>query len=289
MTPDSNGRSPSESAADGGRRRRTVASESRSQVLARLNHPNIAAIYERLDDAQGATYLVLEYVPGQTLAERIGQGPLGLHEALSIAGQVAAAMAAAHEQGVVHRDLKPGNIKITPSGTAKVLDFGLAKATDAGTQSRPNATTQLGMVIGTRFPLGYLVPGVVLYEMLAGEFPFPGDTRRDGVQSILHAEPPRLRHIRRDVPRRLERLVLRMIHKDPTQRPANVRELLAELDRLGRTVDPARRQAAWRRTRPKAAAVLTAATLSSPRVSGCICGRRRSPRRPPSWFCLSKT
>jgi TolB-like protein/Tfp pilus assembly protein PilF len=246
-----------------------------AKVLARLNHPNIAAIYERFEDAQGAAYLVLEYVPGQTLAERIGLGPLGLHEALSVASQVAAAIAAAHEQGVVHRDLKPGNIKITPSGTAKVLDFGLAKATDAGTQDPGNATTQLGVVIGTP---AYMSPeqaagdpvdyrsdiwslGLVLYEMLTGAFAFQGNTRRDVLHSILHEQPPRLRHFRRDVPRRLERMVLQMMQKDPARRPANVRELWVELDHLGRAVHPGDRRSAWRHTRRKAGALLAAATL----------------------------
>ncbi|MCL5279479.1 MAG: protein kinase [Planctomycetes bacterium] len=258
--------------ADAGLRSRQ---DREAKVLARLNHPNIAAIYERLEDAQGATYLVLEYVPGQTLAERIRLGPLGLSEAISIASQVAAAIAAAHEQGVVHRDLKPGNIKITPKGTAKVLDFGLAKAADAGAQNPPNTTTQLRVVIGTP---AYMSPeqaagdpvdyrsdiwslGLVVYEMLAGAFPFRGDTRRDVLHSILHEEPPRLRRIRRDVPRWLERMVLQMMEKDPARRPTNVRELLAELDRLGRAVQPGDRPTAWRRTRRQVVALLTAATL----------------------------
>jgi TolB-like protein/Tfp pilus assembly protein PilF len=245
-------------------------------VLARLNHPNIAAIYERLEDAQGAAYLVLEYVPGQTLAERLGLGPLGLPEAVSIARQVAAAVAAAHEQGIIHRDLKPGNIKITPNGTAKVLDFGLAKAADAGTPNLGNTTTQLGLVVGTP---AYMSPeqaagdpldcrsdiwslGVVLYEMLTGEFPFQGDTHRAVAHSILHDEPPRMRHLRKDVPRSLDRIIERMMHKDPAQRPGDVRELVAELDRLGGTVPPYDRQTAWRRTRPKVVALLTAATLA---------------------------
>ena len=98
-----------------------------ARVLASLNHPNIATIHEVLERAEGLSYLVLEYIPGQTLAERITKGPLKLEETLTIALQIAEALAAAHEHDVIHRDLKPGNIKITPKGKVKVLDFGLAK------------------------------------------------------------------------------------------------------------------------------------------------------------------
>ncbi len=98
-----------------------------ARVLASLNHPNIATIYDEFQEAEDAAYLILEYVPGQTLAERIAKSPLKLEEALTIALQIAEAVAAAHEHDVIHRDLKPGNIKITPEGKVKVLDFGLAK------------------------------------------------------------------------------------------------------------------------------------------------------------------
>jgi serine/threonine-protein kinase len=101
--------------------------EREAQVLASLNHTNIASIYG-LEEADGVRCLVLELVEGPTLAERIAKGPIPLDEALPIARQVAEALETAHERGVIHRDLKPGNIKVTPEGTVKVLDFGLAKA-----------------------------------------------------------------------------------------------------------------------------------------------------------------
>jgi serine/threonine protein kinase len=100
-----------------------------AKLLASLNHPNIAIIHDIIEQDDDSGYLVLEYIPGQTLTERIAHKPLKLQEALSIGQQVAEAISAAHEKGVVHRDLKPGNIKITPEGRVKVLDFGLAKAT----------------------------------------------------------------------------------------------------------------------------------------------------------------
>src|SRR6476620_10454259 len=101
-----------------------------AQVLASLNHPNIAAIYD-LEEANETRFLVLELVEGETLAERIQHAPIPLEEALVIAKHICEALEAAHEKGVVHRDLKPGNVKITPEGKVKVLDFGLAKAIEA--------------------------------------------------------------------------------------------------------------------------------------------------------------
>ncbi|MHC4537390.1 MAG: serine/threonine-protein kinase, partial [Planctomycetota bacterium] len=118
-----------------------------AKLLASLNHPNIAVIHDIIEQDDSG-YLVLEYIRGQTLTERIAQKPLKLQEALSIGRQIAEAISAAHEKGVVHRDLKPGNIKITPEGRAKVLDFGLAKATVTEGSSEVTET-QPGHIIGT--------------------------------------------------------------------------------------------------------------------------------------------
>ena len=115
-----------------------------AKLLASLNHPNIATIHDVIEEKTGTGYLVLEYVPGETLGERIGRGQLELKETLSIAQQVAEGIAAAHEQGVIHRDLKPGNIKITPKGKVKILDFGLAKAVGAETADQHTTITEPG-------------------------------------------------------------------------------------------------------------------------------------------------
>jgi len=115
-----------------------------ARVLASLNHPNIAAIYEELEEVEDVSYLVLEYVPGKTLAELIAEGDLRVEEVLTIALQIAEALAAAHEHGVIHRDLKPGNIKITPEGKVKVLDFGLAKSVGDEFQGRQTTVTEPG-------------------------------------------------------------------------------------------------------------------------------------------------
>jgi Tol biopolymer transport system component len=206
--------------------------EREARSLAQLNHPNVAGIHG-VEEHEGAKYLVLEYVEGETLGDRLDQGPLPLDEALELAIQIAAGVEAAHEAGVIHRDLKPDNIKITPEGQAKVLDFGLARADDSGGSStdagldsatRTSAQTQRpptieGAILGTA---AYMSPeqargrrvdrrtdiwafGVLLYEMLAGISPFRGETATDSIGAVLHkdidldllpaATPPMVRHV----------------------------------------------------------------------------------------------
>jgi serine/threonine protein kinase len=186
-----------------------------AQVLAALNHPHIAHIYG-LEDAGGGLALVMELVEGETLADRIAQGPIPLDEALPIARQVADALEAAHEQGIVHRDLKPSNISIRSDGTVKVLDFGLAKLTEAGEAGRaggavsmsptitsPALVTGAGMILGTA---AYMSPeqargkaadkradvwafGCVLYEMLTGRRAFGAEEVSDTLAMVLMKEP----------------------------------------------------------------------------------------------------
>src|SRR5215831_2606216 len=128
--------------------------EREAHLLASLNHPNIASVFG-LEDSSGMRALVMELLPGPTLAERIAEGPISLREALPIAQQIAEGLEYAHEHGIIHRDLKPANVKLTSNGAVKILDFGLAKAlrgdADCADQSRTisGATTQAGMVLGT--------------------------------------------------------------------------------------------------------------------------------------------
>ena len=186
--------------------------EREARLLASLSHPNIAGIHG-LEEIDGARYLVLEFVEGETLAARIARGPLPVDEAVDVARQIAAGLEAAHESGVIHRDLKPGNVMLTPYGAVKVLDFGLAKSgADPGAGSNPNlsasptmtyAATEAGMILGTA---AYMSPeqargravdkrtdvwsfGCVLFECLTGRAMFEGETVSDLIAHILRDEP----------------------------------------------------------------------------------------------------
>jgi serine/threonine protein kinase/tetratricopeptide (TPR) repeat protein len=214
-----------------------------ARLLASLNHPNIATIYDEFQETEDVAYLILEYVPGQTLGERIAKRPLKLEEALSIALQIAEAVAAAHEHDVIHRDLKPGNIKITPEGKVKVLDFGLAKAVGGEAADQKSTVTEPGRVIGTP---AYMSPeqargkpadkrsdiwsfGCVLYEMLAGRLPFRGETISDTLANILQTEP-NLEMLPRGTPDNIVVLLRRCLEKDLHRRLQHIGDASIEID-----------------------------------------------------------
>src|SRR5579885_47265 len=223
--------------------------EREARVLAALNHPNIAAIY-CLEQASGLRGLVLELVEGADLAERLRKGPLNVPDALVIARQVADALDAAHNRGIVQRDLKPGNIKLTPEGVVKVLDFGLAKldphrpdAADGDTSTINADATQPGAVLGTA---SYMSPeqargeavdkrtdiwafGCVLYEMLTGRRPFSGRTVPDLIVSILQADPD-WNALPPELPANVHRLIRRCLAKDLRRRLHDIADARLELD-----------------------------------------------------------
>ena len=174
-----------------------------AKLLASLNHPNIAVIHEIIEQDEDLSYLVLEYVPGESLAQRIAREPLKVEQALSIALQIAEAVSAAHEKGVIHRDLKPGNIKLTPEGRVKVLDFGLAKPSVSEGTDIEITSTEPGHIIGTP---AYMSPeqargnptdhrtdiwsfGCIIYQMLTGHSPFESDTATDTLARIIERQP----------------------------------------------------------------------------------------------------
>jgi Tol biopolymer transport system component len=222
--------------------------EARS--LAALNHPNIAAIHG-LEEQPDVAALVLELVEGDTLADRIGRGPLPVPAALGLARQIADGLDAAHERGIVHRDLKPANIMITPDGTVKVLDFGLAKVA-AREDVRPDLPqsptltfdgTRVGLVLGTP---AYMSPeqtrglavdkradiwafGCVVYEMLTGRQAFGGATITDVLAAVLEREPD-WQALPGATPAHVMRLLQRCLEKDPRRRLRDIGDARIELD-----------------------------------------------------------
>jgi serine/threonine-protein kinase len=209
-----------------------------AQLLASLNHPNIAAIYG-LEECDGMRALIMELAEGPTLADRISHGPIALDEALSIAQQIAEALEAAHEKGIIHRDLKAANIKVTPEGTVKVLDFGLAKAlegetAEADASQSPTlslAATKAGVILGTA---AYMSPeqargsgvdkrcdiwsfGVVLFEMLTRKKLFAGETISDTLAAVLRADVD-WSMLPKDTPASIRTLLRRCLTKDRKQR-----------------------------------------------------------------------
>ena len=219
-----------------------------AEVLASLNHSHIAAIYD-LVQVGTLPCLVLELVEGETLADRIGRGPLTCQEALEIASQIAAALEAAHDRGIIHRDLKPANIKITRDGHVKVLDFGLAKvhAGAAGNLPPSDVSTMMattpGLIVGT---VAYMSPeqanggeasrtsdmwafGCVLYEMLTGSRAFQGTTTSEVLANVLKTEPD-LHRLPPDTPERIRRLLRRSLQKDQKLRVRDMRDARLEID-----------------------------------------------------------
>ncbi len=251
-----------------------------AQTLAALNHPNIAAIYG-LEEAGEVPHLVLELVHGDTLAERLKRGPLPPREALALAIQVAAAIEAAHERGVVHRDLKPGNVMIAGSGTVKVLDFGLAKAdqgptvigdlSESPTIAVQPAATVPGVILGTA---AYMSPeqarglpvdrrsdvwpfGCLVFEAYAGRPAFTGATVSDLIARILEREPD-WSVLPAGAPPRVREILRRCLKKEAEARPRDIRDVRLELEDIasgGRQADA---------TREKSIAVLPFENQSGP-------------------------
>jgi eukaryotic-like serine/threonine-protein kinase len=216
-----------------------------AQLVAAVNHPNIAGIYG-LEEFRGTRFLVLEFVEGGTLAEALRRRRLSANEVLQLALQIAQALEAAHEKGVLHRDLKPDNIGITSEGHVKVLDFGLAKAlvpSSAEASTPTIGVTRAGVVMGTPAymcpeqargePLGRQADiwsfGVVLYELLTGVSPFRGDGMVETLSRVLTATPD-YSLLPPDTPADIQRLVRRCLEKDPKRRLQHIGDARIELE-----------------------------------------------------------
>src|SRR6266446_235816 len=222
-----------------------------ARAAAALSHPNILSIFD-IGDNQGAPYVVSELLEGETLRDRLRNGPLPARKAIDYAGQMARGLAAAHEKGIVHRDLKPENLFLTHDGRAKILDFGLAKLTRPGEVTAGADTTTMtggsepGFVLGT---VSYMSPeqvrgqaagpasdlfsyGTILYEMLLGKRAFRGKTTADTMSAILKDDPPELAETNRQIPPALERIVRHCLEKNPEERFQSAHDVAFDLESL---------------------------------------------------------
>jgi serine/threonine protein kinase/Flp pilus assembly protein TadD len=226
-----------------------------ARVLSRLNHPNIATVYD-FDTQEGLDFLVMEYVPGTTLDQMLGSGPLGEKEIARLGVQLAQGLVAAHDEGIVHRDLKPANLRITPDQRLKILDFGLAKLLEstrqetltAGGETATTVTlTDSGSTAAGTIP--YMPPeqlrgekvdarsdlyaaGVVLFEMATGQRPFRDLQVSRLITSILSQAPPVPRSLRHDLSPEFENIVLKSLEKEPERRYQSARDLRVDLERV---------------------------------------------------------
>lgn len=215
-------------------------------ALARLNHPNIATIFE-FGNEGGLDFLVTEYIPGITLDTKLSSGPLNTDEAIRLGVQLATGLAEAHSQGLIHRDLKPGNLRVAPDGRLKILDFGLAELAPRLRSDDVTASllTQTSQYAGT---LPYMAPeqlrgaladartdiwaaGAVLYEMATGKRPFPESGAPLLINAILNSDPVPASQINKKVPSGLDQVVLKALQKDPPRRYQSAFELRSDLER----------------------------------------------------------
>ena len=230
-----------------------------ARAASALRSPYTAAIYD-IGEHKGSSFIVMEFVEGETLLSRIGKGPVAIFHAIDIAMQVADALDEAHSIGIVHRDIKSANLMITERGLVKVLDFGLAKVTgnllagpgrDSDQTDKLGQETIVGVVLGT---VSYMSPeqalgkqvdhrsdifslGVVAYEMVTAQLPFTGESTTSVIDRIIHHEPPALARLNYSIPTEFERIVRKTLEKDPAFRYQSAREMYIDLRNLQRDLD----------------------------------------------------
>ncbi len=211
-----------------------------AQAASSLEHPNICSIHEIDETPDGRMFIVMPCYEGESLLTKIERGPLKLDDALEIAIQVASGLSKAYEKGIVHRDIKPGNIFMTSDGVAKIVDFGLAKlsgrskltrtGTSPGTVSYMSPEQLKGGDVDHRTDIWAL--GIVLYEMITGDLPFRGDYEQAMSYSIVNVAPKPIRSLHPDVPLEIERLIEKTLAKDPNERYQTSTELIGALRSL---------------------------------------------------------
>ena len=260
--------------------------EQEARAASALNHPNILTIYD-IGEIEGIHFIATEYVEGETLRSLMLRQKMSIEETLAVAIQLAGALAAAHQAGIVHRDVKPENIMLRNDGLVKVLDFGLAKLTErpafaADSEPPPVAKveTNPGVMMGT---LNYMSPeqargiavdtrtdvfsfGVVCYEMLANHSPFEGETASDAIALLLTAEPPPLARYSPDVPHELQRIIGKALRKDREARYQNINDLNADLKTLKQEMEHEAREKHFAEKAPRGEAkapLLSSATTAA--------------------------
>jgi serine/threonine protein kinase/tetratricopeptide (TPR) repeat protein len=224
-----------------------------ARAASALQHHNICTIHEIDETPEGQLFISMDCYQGETLKEKIAHGPLPLPEAIETALQITAGLAEAHEAGIVHRDIKPGNVVITRKGVVKLLDFGLAKLTGQ------TKVTKTGTTVGTA---AYMSPeqargddvdqrtdiwslGVIFYEMLTGRLPFRGDVEPALLYSIMNQDPEPVTAVRPEVPIEAEQIVMRALEKDPKKRPSSMAEVQKSLEDIRSRMTLLRTRSRW--------------------------------------------
>src|SRR5262245_28262936 len=286
--------------------------EREARAISSLSHPHICALFD-IGHENGTDFLVMEYLAGESLADRLPKGPLPLPSALRVGLEIAGALEAAHRHGVVHRDLKPGNIVLTKSG-AKLLDFGLAKLARAGSNALDEVSslateekplTEHGTMLGT---VQYMAPeqlegkeadartdvfalGVVLHEMATGRKAFSGTSRASLIASILSSEPPAISSIQPLAPPAFDHVVKTCLAKDPDDRWQTAHDVMAELRWIAETASQLSGAApAIPEQRRRVRLVWAAATLLAAATTGLVgwqIGAGASPPRSPLYVALA--
>ena len=225
---------PAQFSADEEERKRFI---HEAKAASALDHPNICSVYEIGETPDGQLFIAMGYYEGKTLKEKIKAGPLPVNEAIEIAIQIAEGLKKAHGKGIVHRDLKPANVMLTEEGSVKIVDFGLAKlkgltrltksGTTLGTVAYMSSEQAMGKDVDERSDLWSL--GVILYEMLTGKLPFPGEYDQAILYAVINEEPMPVTGLRSGIPLELERLIGKALAKDREERYQHVDDLLADL------------------------------------------------------------
>lgn len=241
-----------------------------ARAAAALDHTNICTVYE-VDEFEGQNYIAMAYIEGENLKNRLESGPMSVDEAMNIAAQVAGGLQEAHDKGIVHRDIKAGNIMLTDIGKAKIVDFGVAKLA-----SQPGLT-KAGSTFGT---VAFMSPeqargedvdhrtdiwslGVLLYKMLTGELPFQGENEAAVIYSLLNEEPKAIQQFRLDIPDNITRLVSHLLQKDRSCRISSAKEIITRLKEKTPKKDIADRK--------KSVAVLYFENMSSDKENEYFC------------------